>query len=60
MKNSSQRLSSLKEYPGHLGGEHGQMAQVASRGASEPPDHVTNTIAIAAMILIFASIFLFQ
>ena len=65
MKNSNQRLRFLNSYRMHLRHDPdqmkvGQISPTITKDTAEAPDHVTSAIAIAAMALIFASIFLVQ
>jgi hypothetical protein len=63
MKNSNQRLQFLSSYRAHLRHELDQMkydqtSQTATKEISDAPDRVSGFIAIAAMMLVFASVFL--
>ena len=65
MKNSNQRLHFLSSYRTHFRHEldqmkYGQTSQTAVKEISDAPDRVSSFIAIAAMMLIFASVFLVQ
>ena len=65
MKNSKRVFRSLVTYREHLRDEleqmkYGQVSHITTNDTLEAPDHVTNVIAIVAMMLIFASIFLVQ
>jgi hypothetical protein len=65
MKNSNQRLHFLNTYRTHLRDDldqmgYGQVSQIAAKETPDAPDRVSGTIAIAAMVLVFASIFLIQ
>jgi hypothetical protein len=65
MKHSNQRIYFLSLYREQLNGEldqmkYGQVSKKAAMHTSAARDRVSGVIAIAAMTLIFASIFLVQ
>ena len=65
MKNSDQRLRFLNNYCMHLQHELDQMkigplSQMATTDTSDRPDNVTNALVGAALVLIFASVFIVQ
>ena len=65
MKDSNQRLQSLKNHRTHLRHELAQMgngrpAQIGPEESNDGPDRMTSAIAIAAMALVFASVFIVQ
>jgi hypothetical protein len=65
MKDSNQRLHFLNSYRTHLRHElnqmgYGRATPIAVQETADAPDHVTSALAVAAMILMFASVFLVQ
>ncbi|NCF69526.1 MAG: hypothetical protein GWP61_26545 [Chloroflexi bacterium] len=65
MKNSNHRMHflnsfdrQLRDEPGQMG--DGQVSKIVSKETLDPPDRLSGAIAIAAIALIFASIFLVQ
>ena len=65
MKNSDRRLHFLSIDREQLRNEQDQMEysqvpQISTKATSEPPDPFTVAIVVAAMMLVFASIFLVQ
>ena len=65
MKDSNQRLHFLNSYRTHLRHEldqmgYGRVTQGTVERAADAPDRVTSTIAIVAMMLVFASVFIVQ
>lgn len=65
MKNKNRRLRFLNIYRRHLRNELDQMkagplSQMAAQDTSDAPDYATSAIVVAAMVLMFAGIFLVQ
>lgn len=65
MKNSNQRLHFLNSYRTQIRDDldqigYGQVSQFVSKETSASPDRISGAIAIVAMALVFASIFLVQ